>query len=72
MYPIDDNIPLPAPLRGAPQKYPYTKLEVGQSYFVPNVAQKKAGSGYVQFAKRTGRKFVSRIVDGGVRVWRVE
>jgi hypothetical protein len=71
MYTIEDNVPLPSRM-GRPPKYPTQNLEVGQSFMVP-VGDKKSLWNSVTFVRRkTQRRFCVRVVDGGVRVWRVE
>lgn len=74
MIAIDKNIPLPVIER--PQlvtrnsKYPWTKMEINDSFFVKDVKIKNfSGSAYAA-GKRTGHKFAVRSMDGGVRVWR--
>lgn len=69
MYEIEDNVPLPNHLGGT--AYPFDRLEIGQSFFVPN---KKLSSftALTQYYKtKLRRKFTCRTMDGGVRVWRV-
>ena len=73
-YKIDKSIPIPTPARS---KYPFHELSVGESFFV-------AASGYTTsvyrgvqslthyYSRGSGKKFVMRSVDGGVRVWRTE
>ena len=69
---IDDGIPLPKrPGGGRIAKYPWDRLEVGQSFFVPTPPKYLASMASAAGKKR-GRRFSSRTVDGGVRVWRVE
>lgn len=68
MVKIDKNIPVPQSGR----EYPWKQLEVGDSFLVPDTTAKKFGGTVWQARKRTGYKFVTRAVEGGVRVWRVE
>lgn len=74
---IDDNpIPIPPPATG-PQKgksfkYPFHKLDVGESFFVENLQSRNLGGSVTYASKVLGRKFITRSMDGGVRVWRVE
>lgn len=71
MLEIDKGIPRPASLRAA--KYPWAALEIGDSFFVPSVngATHNVASVASWAGKRHGKKFSSRTVDGGVRVWRI-
>lgn len=70
-YKIENNVAMPSPYRncGRAEKYPWSKLEVGQSFFAANIALM---SGASHAGKRLGKKFTTRKMDGGVRVWRVE
>jgi len=69
---IEKNIPIPTK-----NKYPLLDMEVGDSFFVSveagdlpktrtrlNTAISRKGN--------TGRAFITRSVDGGLRVWRTE
>lgn len=73
-YEIEENVPLPAEHapRGRKEKYPWSTLEVGQSFFVPDVSAKRMQSTASKAGGRTGRTFVARNAEGGVRVWRYE
>ena len=69
---IDKNIPIPngAP-RGAPPKYPFRDMEVGDSVLFPEAQQKIVAAAHVH-GKFTGKKFKTRSTeDGGVRIWRI-
>lgn len=84
MFTIEKGIPCPAlQPRGVTSKYPFDKMEVGDSFFVP-VSPKEGEA--VEHAlsrlrsniegnkrrvvKMTGHTITVRIVEGGVRVWR--
>lgn len=71
MYKIEKGIEVTPMRRGRPRKYPVKEMKVGDSFFVP-----KANSEFQRYVSRLGKqiggKFISRVVDGGVRVWRVE
>lgn len=69
---IDRGIPMPK--RPSAQKYPWRKLEVGESFFVPC-----EGKRIQEFQSQTwnagrahNRKFATRRENGGIRVWRIE
>ena len=57
---------------GAPPKYPWLKMKIGDSFLVVGKLQKSMGTQATMTGKRHNRKFTTRKVDGGVRVWRVE
>ena len=67
---IETGLPLPSPKRGFPSKYPWDKLEVGQSFFVSDPSRHFPSTISVEGRKR-GRKFSQRAMDGGIRVWRI-
>lgn len=73
-YEIEDSHPLPAvaPHKGKSEKYPWRQMEVGSSFFVADVPVSRIKSSASKAKKRTGRTFVVRQVEGGVRVWRYE
>ena len=71
---IDRKFPIPTSKGiGAPRKYPFLDMDVGDSVFFEGkkipckeyTAAQAAGS-------RTGVKFAARTVDGGLRIWRIE
>lgn len=74
MIKIDDDVPLPDIQYGGrkPQKWPLAELEIGQSFFVPNVKITTAAS-YLQYHKRPDRRFAARQMTEsdvkGVRVF---
>lgn len=58
-------------------KYPFPKMDVGDSFLVPNTTTyardgKTAIAAASRFGLKHGWKFVCRTVDGGVRIWRAE
>lgn len=79
MYTIEKNVKVPEiTLQGRPVIYPWTKMEVGDSFVVPLDGKKSSEiqsaviSSSRHFAKQIpGLKAVTRSVDGGVRVWRI-
>jgi len=68
MFKVEKGIPVP-PVKN---KYPWLQMEVGDSFFVPGVTCKEFRTQPSSAGRRYGRKYASRSVDGGVRVWRVE
>jgi hypothetical protein len=73
MYEIEKGIEMPGAnhgWRGRPSKYPWLKMEIGDSFLITGnkslrCAASKANAKY-------DRRFATRTVEGGVRVWRVE
>mgnify|MGYP007088038871 CR=1 FL=1 len=71
-YEIEKGVPLVAGTRGhgAPPKYPFAQMEVGDSFFVPGKKTTDIGGAITYPAKKLGWTFRSRTVEGGVRIWR--
>jgi hypothetical protein len=78
MIKIESGIPLPSEARGRKIKYPFATLQVGQSFLAacaPEDSRKlimSVSSLCGKHTKKTGRRYTCRVVEGGVRVWRVE
>lgn len=79
MIQIDRNIPLPVAQEVvAKTRYPFDVMNVGDSFLVPT-EEGRTGRQLMQrvspaasrHASRNGRKYALRIVEEGVRVWRV-
>jgi len=72
----EERIPIPPPAtgpkRGKAFKYPFHQLEVGESFFVENLQSRNLGGSVTYASKVLGRKFTTRTMEGGVRVWRTE
>ena len=67
---IDKGIPVPPRGSNRASKYPYDKLEIGDSFFVKGKnATKFSASAYTQ-ARKLGIKLTVRNEKDGVRVWR--
>ncbi len=71
---IDKNIPAPTTGAGAPPKYPFGEMEIGDSFFIANAT----GNALISASKnwrKNGEKYTSRTVteDGvpGCRIWRI-
>lgn len=76
MYEIETDVPAP-PLSHGNAKYPWEKMEVGNSFFVPGGSVdtiQKAGRAWAD--RNHGGKFICRkaVEDGlaGVRAWRIK
>lgn len=75
-YAIEHGVPVPPPLRGKGRghgnQFPFAEMAVGDSFFIARTADYQiarcAADGY---GKRHGVKFVSRLMAGGLRIWRV-
>lgn len=68
---IDKDIEQPSRNTGSRGPYPFSDMEVGDSFFAPGVTTSQMGNRCQYYKLRYGRHFTARKVDGGVRVWRV-
>lgn len=80
MFEIDNDVDIPGLREDAYGSYPFGKLQVGQSFFVPTPTVSivnKIRSAASKYSKRhAGLKFITRSrlendVDG-LRIWRAE
>ena len=76
---IEDGIPIPQSksARGRPDsdfQKTLTAMEVGQSFLVPEDINRSIVSSSLTYnaKKNEGRKYITRKVKEGVRVWRVQ
>lgn len=71
---VDKGIPVPAKAAGRPSVYPFATMEIGDSFFVPGDSRKLVNSlarTAHYHAQKSGKKFATRMADGGARVWRI-
>ncbi len=76
LYRIEKDVPIPARgygrRGGTIPRYPWNDMEIGDSFFIPNPITQDYISGARHYAQRgLKRKFITRIVEGGIRVWRI-
>jgi hypothetical protein len=69
---IEHNVPIP-PKRGGGIHALLAKLEASDSVMIPGRTPATAASA-IRYAQISlpGRRFTSRTVDGGVRIWRTK
>lgn len=67
MYQIEKNIPVAG-------KYPFEKMEVGDSFYVEGDKKAKANLRMAAFTyrKNANVKFATKSDDKGIRIWRTE
>jgi hypothetical protein len=65
---IEKNIPIPSKKTS---KYGFSQMEVGDSVFIAGKVISNVSGGYQYLIKNKGWKFTARIVEGGVRIWRI-
>jgi hypothetical protein len=68
MIVIEKNIPLPTETRGRKSKYPWDKMEIGDSFYC---ASKGAYVLTARQQKVTSHKYACRRERDGFRVWRI-
>jgi hypothetical protein len=72
MFEIEKNIPAPEHTGGgARPKYPFAKMEIGDSFFAPKMSARALSNSAQWHANKTGKKFTCNTVEGGARCWRV-
>jgi hypothetical protein len=79
LYSIESNIPMPVRARARMSKYPFRKLQVGQSFLVPCTRwDKKKATNSLTSCRRNaekkmpGKKFALRTERDGIRIWRTD
>ena len=72
MFEIEKNVPASNDHIGAPARYPFSSMEIGDSFFVPGVTAATMSHRSLYWARKLKFKFKVRTVDGGCRVWRTE
>jgi hypothetical protein len=69
---IEKGFPAPnAGAGGRKEKYPWSKMKVGDSFFVPGKRIQQFGSHAWHAGRLLRMKFACRTQNGGVRVWRI-
>ena len=68
---IENNIPIPAPHQQG-VKYPFGELGVGDSFLAPPTKCQSLKAAASQYKRLHGVNFTTRIVEDGVRIWRIE
>lgn len=75
---IEKNIPVTLPAIGRHAKYPFAKMEVGDSVYIEckargvHVTGERARVAAAVYGLRTGKKFIYRKEKTGVRIWRID
>lgn len=66
---IEKNVPVPAAKKA--RKYPFDQLEIGDSLFFHGEKYHSRPRDAARiYGRRTGKKFMARCVEGGIRIWR--
>jgi hypothetical protein len=72
LYEVEKDIDIPPEYPGRRTKYPWTEMDIGDSFLVPDGTRKKLNTAVYAASRALKWKFVSRDVPGGVRIWRVK
>jgi hypothetical protein len=54
------------------ETYPFSKMQVNQSFFVPDVTARDLRGAIYGATQRYNHRYISRSTDTGARVWRVK
>lgn len=74
---IESGVPLPTK-ETKKSRYPFARMNVGDSFLIEGAKNSssyeamRVRSAASHYARRDGKKFTVRVVEGGIRVWRVE
>lgn len=76
MYNIEKKVPIPVFYdRGAPPKYPFRQMEIGDSFVVEGSDQERTRAQHAAhtFAQNHSKfKFTTRSFINGMRIWRIK
>jgi len=67
---IEKNVPIPSLKRATGVSVAMAQMEVGDSIFCKDKTSSTLAGSITYSKRKTGNKFATRSVDGGVRVWR--
>lgn len=69
IYEIDNNIPIPKPAH----VYPFSAMEIGDSFLVSEPAEKQAARmACFHYSKKHGTKYCTKMEKESLRIWRTE
>ena len=73
MFEIEKRVEIPEAPVGRPQKYPWIKMGVGDSFFIPREELNSGNASQLwRHRKAYGESYVSRKEEGGWRIWRTK
>lgn len=67
---IEKSVPMPPERKR--MNLPYDQMEIGDSFLVKDVPMQTICSANYRYGKRRNVRFMARVVEGGIRVWRVD
>ena len=65
---IEKNVPIPS----HQTPYPFGEMDVGDSFLVTDRTPGSVSNAACQYGKRHGKKFITRSMNKGIRVWRMK
>lgn len=68
LFKIEMGIPMPPPK----QKYPFHKMDVGDSFRIPPEYKKRVGAAAVMYSRGRDVKFALRDTRLEIRLWRIK
>jgi hypothetical protein len=71
MLTLKHGLPIPETTFGRSAKYPWASMEIGDSFLVLGKMTNDLSPVANYQSKKRGTSYTCRLVDGGVRVWRV-
>jgi len=69
---IEKGIPIPDRPSSPWIGYPWDEMRIGDSFLVPKTSAKSARNAAFSRGRAYKEKYVTRTVEDGLRVWRVE
>ena len=70
-FKIEKNVPIPERF-GRCKRYPFEKMEVGDSFLAPLDQIESARQSSYYWARKHGRKYKTQRQENGFRIWRIE
>lgn len=67
---VDKGVAVAAPAR-KPYKYPFNEMDIGDSFLARFALEKALRTSASLYGTRHGLKFSVRLMEDGVRVWRI-
>lgn len=71
MIKIDKDIPFPERMNKGKSMYPFAAMKIGDSFLVPFENRNRVSVAMVTANRKIGKKFASKKVEDGIRVWRI-
>jgi hypothetical protein len=72
---VERGVPFPSTSKVSKYRFPLGEMDIGDSFFVEareGLFLNSARSLISRYGKTFGRRFATRVLAGGFRVWRIE